>query len=52
VRVWKQVTYPKIRAEATAIGATIFFVDEAGVRTDHHAGTTWAPIGCTPVVTA
>ena len=52
VRVWKRETYPRIRAAAAAAGATIFFADEAGVRTDHHAGTTWAPIGCTPVVTA
>jgi len=26
------------------------FGDEAGMRTDHHAGTTWAPVGQTPVV--
>jgi transposase len=52
VRAWKRETYPRIRAEAAAAGATIFFADEAGVRTDHHAGTTWAPIGRTPVVTA
>jgi transposase len=52
VREWKEQTYPAIRAEATKIGATIFFADEAGIRTDHHAGTTWAPIGQTPVVTA
>ena len=25
--------------------------DEASVRTDYHAGTTWAPVGQTPVVT-
>jgi transposase len=52
VRVWKQDTYPKIRAEAARVGATIFFADEAGVRTDHHGGRTWAPIGRTPVVMA
>lgn len=52
VQEWKEQTYPAIRAEATKIGATIFFADEAGIRTDHHAGTTWAPIGQTPVVTA
>ena len=28
----------------------ILFGDEASVRTDHHAGTTWAPVGHTPVV--
>lgn len=32
------------------MGARIFFADEAGIRTDHHAGTTWAPVGRTPVV--
>jgi transposase len=52
VRVWKQQTYPKIRTAAAQAGAPIFFADEAGVRTDHHAGTTWAPIGRTPVVSA
>jgi transposase len=52
VHAWKQETYPKIKAVAAEVGATIFFADEAGVRTDHHAGTTWAPIGRTPVVTA
>jgi transposase len=31
-------------------GATIYFADEAGVRSDYHAGTTWAPVGRTPVV--
>jgi transposase len=52
VRIWKEETYPAIRAEAAEAGATIFFADEAGIRTDHHAGTTWAPVGRTPVVVA
>jgi transposase len=52
VRAWKQDTYPTIRAQAAVAGATIFFAEEAGVRTDHHAGSTWAPVGRTPVVTA
>lgn len=52
VRAWKEETYPAIRARAAQEGATIFFADEAGVRTDHHGGTTWAPIGQTPVVMA
>lgn len=51
VERWKREEYPAIRAEAAKEGATIFFADEAAVRTDHHAGTTWAPIGRTPVVT-
>lgn len=52
VRKWKAETYPQIRARAAREGATIFFADEAGIRTDHHAGTTWAPVGQTPVVMA
>jgi transposase len=52
VAAWKQVEYPKIAAEAKAAGGTVFFVDEAGVRSDYHAGTTWAPVGQTPTVTA
>lgn len=30
----------------------VFFADEAGRRSDYHAGTTWAPIDQTPTVTA
>jgi transposase len=52
VREWKENTYPEIREEAARLGAVIFFADEAGVRTDFHAGTTWAPAGATPVVVA
>jgi transposase len=48
---WKETEYPKIAAEAKGAGGTVFFVDEAGVRSDYHAGTTWAPVGRTPTVT-
>src|SRR3712207_2955726 len=48
---WKEHDYPKIAAEARGAGGTVFFVDEAGVRSDYHAGTTWAPVGQTPTVT-
>ena len=44
--------FPAIRARAKAEGATIYFGDEAGIRSDYHAGTTWAPVGQTPVVKA
>jgi len=47
---WKTVEYPKLRAEAAQVGATIFFEDEASLRSDHHSGTTWAPRGRTPIV--
>jgi len=50
VRQWEAETYPAIRAEAQAVGATIYFADESGIRSDYHTGTTWAPIGETPVV--
>jgi transposase len=49
---WKTEEYPSIRAAAKQAGATIYFADEAGVRSDYHAGTTWAPVGHTPVVAA
>lgn len=50
VERWKTQEYPAIRALAAEQGATILFADEAGVRTDYHAGTTWAPVGRTPIV--
>ena len=49
---WKAEIYPAIRTQAQQVGATIYFADEAGVRSDYHAGTTWAPVGQTPVVAA
>lgn len=52
VKQWQATEFPAIRAEAKAVGAVIYFGDEAGMRSDHHAGTTWAPVGQTPVVTA
>ncbi|MCQ4323219.1 transposase [Stutzerimonas stutzeri] len=33
-----------------AIGATIYFGDEASIRSDYHSDTTWVPIGETPVI--
>jgi len=50
VAAWKATEYPKIAAEAKKAGATVYFADEASVRSDYHAGTTWAPVGKTPVV--
>ena len=50
VAEWKEKTFPQIQLRAKKEGAAIFFADEASVRTNYHAGTTWAPIGKTPVV--
>ena len=47
---WKEVEYPRIAAQAKAAGGTVYFIDEAGVRSDYHSGTTWAPVAKTPAV--
>lgn len=52
VRRWLEEEYPRIRRQAQRENATIYFGDEAGVRSDHHAGTTWGPRGKTPVVSS
>jgi transposase len=52
VQQWRKQDFPAIRAEAKKAGATIYFADEAGLRSDYHAGTTWAPVGQTPIVKA
>jgi transposase len=52
VREWKQDTFPKIQRRARQAGADLYFCDEASIRSDHHAGTTWAPVGQTPTVVA
>jgi hypothetical protein len=41
VRQWLEQEYPAIREEARRAGAEIYFGDEAGVRSDGHAGKTW-----------
>lgn len=50
VKAWKDTEYPAIAKQARAHGATVYFLDEAGLRSDHHAGTTWGKVGQTPVV--
>ena len=52
VKNWLKKVFPKIKTRAKLEKADIFFADEAGVRSDYHSGTTWAPKGETPVVTA
>src|SRR5215469_5599849 len=48
-RKWMEETFPAIKKRADEEGAKIYFADEAYSRTDHHAGTTWALVGQTPV---
>ena len=52
VAQWREQEFPKIAARAKREGTVVLFADESGIRSDHHAGTTWAPEGCTPVVKA
>ena len=47
---WKRQTFPKLRARAQHRGAKIFFLDEAGVRSDQVLGRTWGLRGQTPEV--
>jgi transposase len=49
-RIWTEETFPAIQKRAAREGARIYFADEAACRTDHHGGTTWAPVGQTPAV--
>lgn len=50
VESWMRREYPAIRRLAKERNAQVFFGDEAGIRSDYHSGTTWAPKGQTPVV--
>ncbi len=52
VQKWMDEEYPEIQALAKKEGASVYFGDEAGVRSDFHSGTTWAVKGQTPVVPA
>jgi len=47
---WKTKEFPKLRARAKRRGAKIFFLDEAGVRSDQVLGRTWGLRGQTPEV--
>jgi len=50
VEHWKKTVFPQIKKRAKQLGATIYFEDESGIRSDFHAGTTWAPKGETPII--
>ena len=50
VKHWLKVQYPRVRAVAKAEQAQIHWGDEMGLRSDHQAGTSYAPRGRTPVI--
>ena len=50
VMQWKENEFPEIKKNAKKVGATIYFQDESGIRSDFHSGKTWAVKGQTPVI--
>lgn len=52
VQHWMAEQLPALRQRAKTRGAQLLFADEASMRSDYHAGTTWAPQGRTPIVRA
>ena len=52
VEHWMRNEYPVIRARAKRENAEIWFADEAGIRSDAHAGTTWSTKGRTQIVSS
>jgi transposase len=49
---WLKREYPAIARQAKQEHAVIYWGDEMGLRSDHVTGTSYAPIGQTPVVRA
>ena len=49
---WLRVDYPAIARRARREGATIYWGDEMGLRSDHVTGTSFALVGQTPIVRA
>jgi transposase len=47
---WTTRIFPRVRARAKRVGAKIFFLDEAGVRSDQVLGRTWGLRGQTPEI--
>ena len=50
VKLWLTKEYPRIKREAQRERAEIHWGDETGMRSDHQAGTSWAPKGKTPII--
>jgi len=50
IEKWQREDYPKLQARAKRRRGEIFFLDEAGVRSDQVLGRTWGEKGKTPEV--
>jgi transposase len=49
---WLKQEYPAIARQARRDKAAIYWGDEMGLRSDHVTGTSYAPVGQTPVIRA
>lgn len=49
---WLKQDYPAIAGQAKREKAVIYWGDEMGLRSDHVTGTSYAPVGHTPVIRA
>lgn len=52
IKRWLSEEYPALAGEAKRERAVIYWGDEMGLRSDHIAGTSYAPAGDTPIVRA
>jgi transposase len=52
IQRWLTREYPAIARDAKREGATIYWANEMGLRSDHVSGTSYAPVGQTPVIRA
>jgi transposase len=50
IKKWQREDYPALERRARRCGADIFFLDEAGIRSDAPLQRTWGARGRTPVV--
>jgi hypothetical protein len=50
IKQYLHETFPDAVEEANKIGASIFFLDEAAIRSDAHRGTTWGEKGKIPAI--
>jgi transposase len=50
VAAWQKETYPGIVEQARADGGLVLWLDESGIGSADKPGTTWAPVGATPVI--
>lgn len=50
VRSWLETDYPALRRKARTQHGLIFWLDETGIRSQHASGSSYSPVGHTPVI--